>query len=821
MAAKTAQTSLASRANAWIMLAATVGVAVLVNALALQTSARVDLTGQKIHTLSDASITAARALDDVTVTVYISKKLPDTIPTPQGKVLLRGVDRAFRDKLSEYARASQGHVRLAFAEDNSPGVGTIEEQAEAAKLEPFSSSEAEVSGGQLKFSRFVIGATFHYKTVSEVMPKALQPGFYEFEITKILLRLKEKYDNSQLMKDPLARGKAVFEGVKACNDAVQKAAKVDKVADDSAGLSLKGSNDPGKKRIDALRAHKAELDKTCGAVATLLASEGAGLKGKNQFGDDLLQSAEQFSRVYEELTKMLPEGAEPAKGQLPPAVAIPQLVQMLDQFYKEVDRGHTTLTDSPGRHQIGFLCGHDEFCPFAEQEPFVQQEMAMMLAQNNPMMKQIVQAATQIAQAVDETNQRIGDSLFTKRGFSIKRLGPDEAIPADISAVIVYAPRKPLSEFARYQLDQVLLSGRPVVMFAQSWEVELMNMAAPDDVGNDMRTDRTAITATGSNLAEVLKPYGVELKSDMVLDSTHVETVKVMQLMNRGGLQFQTEREFPYAAIPVAIDFDRGHALTRSIQNLALPYTTSVEADKTLKNDKRFEVVDVVQSSKSSLAKAAPLPVLPPALKELVLRTPPNGPHTLALYVRGPFKSAFAGKEIPRKPVVHKDDKDPANAEKDKEADAAFEAEKRKFKAEGTGKLLVVASNLGIEGLSRSAILTGFDLSKLQQFSGDTIKNYQQWQANFQNWQIRIGQISHLLGDNLQFLANVLDWATSHEALVAIRSKGDTRRPMDQIEPELARKLRLLTLVGMPLLFIGAGLLRWRLRSRRFANLKV
>jgi ABC-type uncharacterized transport system involved in gliding motility auxiliary subunit len=816
--------TLRSRTDALVMVAATIGIAVLVNALATQTSVRADLTEQKVHTLSDASVQAARALDGVTVTVYISKKLPETLPSQQGKVPLKGIDRAFRDKLSEYATASGGKLRLVYADDNSPGTGTIEDQGEAARLEPFSSTEAQVSGGQLKFQRYVLGATFHYKTVSEVYAKALQPGFYEFEMTKILLRLKEKYDNSQLMKEPLAHGKAVFEGVKACNETVQKLAKVDAGKDDGGGLSLKTTNDPGQKRIEALLANRAELEKACKPVEKLVREDGGALKGKNQFGDTLVDNSDEFVKAYGELLTTLDQKtAADKQPRMPPAVAVGQLVGVLDQLFREVDRSHTNLADSPGRKQIGFLCGHDEFCPFAESQPLVQQEMAMMMAQNNPMMKQIVQLATQIAQAIDETNARIGDNLFTKRGYSIRKVEADTAIPDDVSALLIYAPRKALSEYQRFQLDQFLLSGRPVVVFAQAWEVALMNMKPSDELGNDMRTDWNELKPTGSNLAEVLKPYGVELGNEPVLDSTHVETVRVMQLVNRGGLQFQSQQDFPYALIPVATDFDRTHPLSRALQNMPMPFATTVTPNATLRADKRFEVAEVIRSSKTSLKKALPLPVVPPTLKELVLKTPANGPHTLALYVRGPFQSAFAGKEVPHRPdrAEKPDPMHPDKAGAGKQTEADYALEQRRFKKEGTGKLLVVASDLGIEGLSRGTVLAGFDVAKLGQFSAEMIKQYQEWQANYQNWQIRIGQIQHLLGDELQFLANVLDWSTSHEALVAIRSKGDTRRPLDQIEPEQARLLRLECLLGAPFLLVGAGLLRWRMRKSRNANLTV
>ena len=790
-----------SRSDALLTLAAAIGIGVLVNALAVNTSARLDLTAQQVHTLSDASVAAAQALDDVTVTAYISKKLPETIPTPQGKVPLKGIDRAFRDKLAEYVRASGGKLKLVYADENAPATGSIEDQAEAAKLEPFSSTEAQVQGNALKFQRYALGATFHYKTVSEVMPKALSPGFYEFEITQILLRLKEKYEQSQLQKEPLAHGKAVYDGVKTCNDAVQKAARVEENKDPAAGLSLNGGADPNAKRLAALQAAGADLAKACAPVAGLLADDGAKLRGKNPFGDHLLDSAAEFDKAWQEL-QALTTGQAAANAQMPPALLAQQLPLLLDQLSKEVDRAHTTLTDSPGRKSIGFLCGHDEFCPFAEPVQLVDPQVAAMMGQSNPMMKQIVQAATQIAQAIDDTNARIGDNLFTKRGYAIRRIGENDAVPDDVAAIIVYAPRKPLSEFTRYQLDQALLAGKPVVVFAQPWQVALMNMQAPTELGNEPRMDLTAMTATHSNVGDWLRSYGVELGSDLVLDQSHVETVRVTGMVNRGGLQFQTQQDFPYAIIPVASDFDRTHALTRSLANLALPFATTVEPSKTLAADTAFQVARVVQSSASSLTKPGPLPVLPQPLKKLALNATPTGPHTLALAVTGPFKSAFVGKDVPL-------------AQGATATDASHELAKRTFKPSGTGKLLVIASDLGIEGLSRGDVLQGFDLGKFQQFSPEAIQAFSNWQAAFQNWQIRIGQVSHLLPENLQFLANVLDWASAHEALVAIRSKGDTRRPMRDVEPDKQRSLRLGTLLGAPLLLIALGLVRWRWRIAR------
>jgi len=808
------------RTDALVLLVASIGVAIVLNALVLRVPARLDLTRNKVHTLSDASVEATRALEGVTVIAYISKKLPETIPTQFGKISVKGIDRAFRDKLEEYAAASEGKIRLVYADVDNPGQGTIEEQAEAAKLDMFSSTEAAVEGNQLKFARYAMGATLHYKSVREVFPKALEPGFFEFELTKRLLRLKEKYDQGLLMKDLLADGKKVFEAVDKCNKKVQEIGKVEEKKDATGGLSLAATKvDPAQKRVKALQGAKTDLEAACGPAINGLASAEASLKGRNPFVDNLLATAGQFKSVYAEMNKYL-AGQGQGKGQVPTHMAVAQLMGLLEQLAGEVDKRHTTLTDSPGQKKIGFLCGHGEFCPFAEKDQLVDAQLGMML-QNNPMMKNIVDTAKQMSTAIDQTNSRIGDGLFGKAGFAITKVASGSPISDDVSALIIYAPRLKIPEYDRYQIDQFLISGRPVAVLAQQWEVAVNNLKAPTEIGQDMLVNYSGMSRTDSNIGDILKGYGIELGNDIVLDSEHVDTLRVMEYQNRGGLTFQTQRDFPYAMIPVASDFSQEHALTRSIHSLSIPFVTSVKASDALKADKTFEVFDLIKTSDTSLARPGTFEVNPIGLRDEVVTLKPNGPHTVAVLVRGPFKSAFAGKEIPKRPKKKKKASPfPMPDEEKDETETDRELAKRRFKGQGAGQLLVVASNLGIEGLTRETVLAGFTATKVAKFSVEALKSYQEWQANFQNWQIRIGQVSHLLQDNLRFISNIMDWSTAHEALVDIRSKGDTRRPMREVKPDEARNMRLAAILGAPLLLLLFGFLRLQMRRRRSERLQ-
>ena len=185
------------------IIAATVMITVLVNILSSTLFGRIDLTEHNVNTLSDASITAVRALDGLEVTVYISPDLPETINDEMGRQrVMRDVAQAFRDKLEEYHSVSEGTMTLRFETED------IVERAKSAKLRAFSGEEATAKSGRLEFKQYVLGATLNYMDAQEVFPLGLYPEHYEFELTRLLLRLEEKVAHSMTMKDVLSGRKS-------------------------------------------------------------------------------------------------------------------------------------------------------------------------------------------------------------------------------------------------------------------------------------------------------------------------------------------------------------------------------------------------------------------------------------------------------------------------------------------------------------------------------------------------------------------------------------------------------------------------------------
>jgi len=69
---------------------------------------------------------------------------------------------------------------------------------------------------------------------------------------------------------------------------------------------------------------------------------------------------------------------------------------------------------------------------------------------------------------------------------------------------------------------------------------------------------------------------------------------------------------------------------------------------------------------------------------------------------------------------------------------------------------------------------------------------------------------------NLLFVLNALDWLCGEEEMIALRSRGVTRRPLVELDAASRDMWKMLWMFGLPGMVVLVGLLRWRrLRKRR------
>ncbi|MCA9665424.1 MAG: GldG family protein [Myxococcales bacterium] len=258
--------------------------------------------------------------------------------------------------------------------------------------------------------------------------------------------------------------------------------------------------------------------------------------------------------------------------------------------------------------------------------------------------------------------------------------------------------------------------------------------------------------ANNTDLDDMLEYWGVKLGEDIIFDRQSQR----VQLPVGNGQAVVTD----YPGFPVVTDLDKENPITRKLKAYVSIFPSSVQLTGDAKSNKGgLKGVVLAKSSQASWRHTGFF------LFDALRQPKPSkdvGPHPLGVTVSGTFKSFYDGK--PKPPVG------PAKPKKEK-----VQAPAGKKKSPPSARLVVFGDS---------------DIVK-DQFLG-------------------LSQ-----GANLSLLLNAVDYLAQDETLIGIRTKSQTRRPMKEIEDSDALWAKVFNIAGLPLLFIGIGVVRWRLRRAR------
>ncbi|MCB2212477.1 Gldg family protein [bacterium] len=154
-----------------------VAILVLINLIANTRFMRLDLTEDKLFSLSDASKEVVQNLDEpLTVKVFASENL-----SPQ----LNDTKRFLNDLLSGYRAYGGGKFRYEFID---PGTDeALEQEAQNYRIPPFQENVWEKDELQLK--KVYLGAVFLYEDRQETIPTLQGAAGLEYNITSLIKRL--------------------------------------------------------------------------------------------------------------------------------------------------------------------------------------------------------------------------------------------------------------------------------------------------------------------------------------------------------------------------------------------------------------------------------------------------------------------------------------------------------------------------------------------------------------------------------------------------------------------------------------------------------
>ena len=163
--------------NAIIYTALALGSLVLLNVVSSRKFGRVDLTQDRIFTISEASKKLVASLPDrLTIKAFISSDLPAQV---------RGISRYLRDMLEEYATYSQGKVVWEVQDPSRDD--KIKEEAHRLKVQEAQLSVYEKSKASVTAS--YLGVAFQYGGKVESIPFVSDISNLEYEISSTIRRL--------------------------------------------------------------------------------------------------------------------------------------------------------------------------------------------------------------------------------------------------------------------------------------------------------------------------------------------------------------------------------------------------------------------------------------------------------------------------------------------------------------------------------------------------------------------------------------------------------------------------------------------------------
>lgn len=391
----------------------------------------------------------------------------------------------------------------------------------------------------------------------------------------------------------------------------------------------------------------------------------------------------------------------------------------------------------------------------------------------------------------EEPTAEQGHKLLAERAKtysfrSVDLSGGDREVPREIRALIISGPTKELNERELRRIDQYLMRGGSVGIFTGNVNVDI-----------EQAPNFTASEAT-HGLNRLLEGYGVRIGKNLVFDRQCVP----LPARGPGGMPVL----LPYPAWPVVAfnEQQSAHPVAFRLSQTVMPFASSLSRPR-LRAAKNLKVTDLMRTSAESWLQSGSFELDP------MQRWRPegrSGPFTLAIAAEGRIPSAFANR-----PAAS----DSAESSETNDIEAPPRATK-------DARLLIVGSS----GFGDDNILAF--LARMQRSQTPS---------------------------NLAFLLNAVDWLAQDADLVAVRAKEvedpqveaprELRQQMQQANEQEenaqtrrqqreAQQRRTEAEAGWeakkalykwgntfawPLLFAIFGVVRWRLRVSRRANVKL
>lgn len=218
-------------------------------------------------------------------------------------------------------------------------------------------------------------------------------------------------------------------------------------------------------------------------------------------------------------------------------------------------------------------------------------------------------------------------------------LSQEATIPDDVHALVILNLEQPVSDKARFAIDQFIQRGGSVGWFQSASVVDMELQSQLAQLGGRGQMPETR-KASNTNLADLFGHYGIELRQDVVFDRER--SLAFGMVMTPQGLA-----QISHPATFSITDIDATLPFTRNLGTVALPAPSSLVVTAAAREQKDLEIFEIFKTAPSAVRR----PETPKSIgyDAFAQRTPDEekGPFLLGAALQGPIASYYRDKPLP------------------------------------------------------------------------------------------------------------------------------------------------------------------------------
>lgn len=579
----------------YIKLSIYLVIIVLINVAGITLFFRMDLTANRIYSISDASKTVVSTLSEpLTINVFFTKDLPAPY---------NNTERYLHDLLEEYAIHANAYFNYRFYDVSPEAEGidprTLENQKLANNYGIHPVQIQAFEEDEVKFKKAYMGLVLIHGDMVERIPTITTINGIEYKLTTAIQKLNNKISALLSLPDTIKvklflssslKSVAPFMGL---NQLPKYPDKLKAIVD---GLNVKNYQKLEYAYIDPSTEPTQEPS---WKKYNLMHLQWPALSdGKIQAGEGTIGLIMEYGEKIKEI---------PLLSVLRlPIVGTQYNLADIDDMEHVIDDNLETLVDI--NQDLGYLSDHG----------------TLNISGASPMGQRNPDALSIFSGLISQT-------------YSIKSINLKNAdIPASINCLVIARPTEKFSDFELYQIDQALMKGTNLAIFLDAFKEVRPNAQQPFGMNRGLN-----YVPLDTGLEKLLSHYGIRIKKSYVLDENcHKQRLP----QNMGG----GERPIYFAPIIKNRFINHDLQYLRGINGLISVKISPLELDNARISEHALTAVKLIASSEKSWEMRQPINLNPMFL------SPPSSDDEqqsfpLAYILEGSFPSYFDGKPMPEK----------------------------------------------------------------------------------------------------------------------------------------------------------------------------